>query len=150
MTPEYPFHKGARTALVVAGVLLCVLCLTIPVGLYFIWRVLKGGVTLTSSGVQVNGLTNDSFEFADVQRLGLLRVPMVARGIGGILANMRLDNQGYGLNLVVKLRNGKERKFLLNQFERHQELTERITKASPVPVEELTMGILGPKWPEKA
>ncbi|MEW6434158.1 MAG: hypothetical protein AB1730_21875 [Myxococcota bacterium] len=150
MIPEYPFHKGARTALIVTGVLLCVLCITFPVGLYFIWRVLKGGVTMTNSGVVVKGLTNDSFEFADVQRLGLLKVPMVGRGIGGTLANMRLDNMGYGLNLVVKLRNGKERKFLLNQFERHQELTERITKASPVPVEELTMGLLGPKWPEKA
>lgn len=149
MTPDYPFHKGARTALTVAGVLMCLLCLTIPVGIYFIWRVRKGGVSLTNSGVNVKGLTDDSFEFADVQRLGLLKVPMVGRGLGGILANMRLDNMGYGLNLVVKLRDGKERKFLLNQFERHQELTERITKASPVPVEELTMGIVGPKWAER-
>jgi hypothetical protein len=148
--PDYPFHKGARTALIVVGVLLMIMCFTIPVGIWVIYRVLKGGVSLTNSGVTVKGITTDSFEWADVDRLGLLKIPVVARGIGGALANYRLDNLGYGLNLVVKLKSGKTIKFLLNQFERHADLTERITRASPVKVEELAMGVLGPKWPERA
>ncbi len=64
---------------------------------------------------------------------------------------MKLDNMDYGVNLVAKLKSGKNVKFLLNQYENHGLIIERVKQALPsVPLEEIPMGMLTWKWPERA
>ena len=149
-TLEYPFHKGARTSLYVAAGLCILLVCAAPIGLYFIWRVSKGKVTIDGTKIRAEGLLTDEILFADVERLGILRVPMVAGGIGGALARMKLNNMDTGVNLVAKLRNGKNVKFLLNQYENHEQIIEKVKQRCPsVQLEEIPMGMLTWKWPEQ-
>jgi hypothetical protein len=150
-TVDFPFHKGARTSLYVAAGLCILLVCAAPIGLYFIWRVRKGKVSIDGTRIRAEGLMTDEIQFSDVERLGILKIPLVARGIGGALARMKLNNMDHGVNLVAKLRSGKNVKFLLNQYENHEQIIERVKHACPtVPVEEIPMGMLTWKWPEPA
>lgn len=146
---EFPLHKGARTALIIVGVLLCLLCVTIPVAVWIFYRVSKGKVTVTPDGLTAGAILSDTVTFADVERLGLLRVPLAARGLGAVIANMKLDNMGEGLNLVFRLKNGRDVKFIANQFERHAELIELVKQKVNLPLETIPMGLLSWKWPER-
>jgi hypothetical protein len=147
-TVEYPFHKGARTSLYIAAALCIILVCAAPIGLYFIYRVSKGKVTIDSQKLRAEGLMTDEIVFADVDRLGVVNIPMVARGIGGMLARMKLDNMDYGVNLVARLKNGKDVKFLVNQYENHQAIIDKVKQALPnVPIETIPMGIFSWKWP---
>jgi hypothetical protein len=147
----YPFHKGARTALYIVAVLLIVLVITIPLAIYFFIRVGSGKVIVSKTGVRAEGLMlTDSFEFADVARLGLLKSPIHGAGIGVAIARMKLGGLGYGMNVVVKTRAGKTIKFISNQYERHEEMIAQIQKAVPVPCEQLEIGMVSIKWPDRA
>ena len=147
---EFRMHKGARTALIITGVLLCVLCVTIPFAVWIFYRVSRAKVTVRPDGLDAQGLMTDSVQFDDVERFGVLRIPLAARGLGAVLANMKLDNMGEGVNLVFRLKDGKDVKFIANQYERHAELIELVSKSVRVPRETITMGLLSWKWPEKA
>jgi hypothetical protein len=148
-TIEFPFHKGARTSLYIAAGLLIVLICAAPIGFYFIWRVGKGKVSIDGTRIRAEGLLTDEILWADVERLGILKIPLAARGVGGMIANMKLNNMGYGVNLVAKLRNGKNVKFLLNQYENHEQIIEKVKQACPsVKMEEIPMGLFTWKWPE--
>ena len=150
-TVEYPFHKGARTSLYIAAALCIILVCAAPIGLYFIYRVSKGKVTIDAQKLRAEGLMTDEIVFAEVDRLGVVNIPNVARGIGGMLARMKLDNMDYGVNLVAKLKSGKDVKFLVNQYENHQAIVEKVKQALPnVPMETIPMGIFTWKWPERA
>jgi len=148
---EFPFHKGAKGALYVVAVLLIVLVVTIPVAIYCFFRIGKAKVTISRTGVRAEGLIlTDSFEFADVARLGLLKVQLAARGLGGALANAKLGGLGYGMNVVVETRSGKTIKFISNQYERHEELIAKIKQSVSVPCEQIEMGVFKMKWPDRA
>ena len=146
---EFPFHKAAKGSLYVAAFLCIILIIAAPLGIYFIYRIGKAKVSISPTGVRAEGLLTDSFEFADVARLGLLKVPIVARGAGAALARAKLGGLDYGLNLVVKTKAGKQIKFITNQYERHEELIAKVKQSVPVPCEEIQMGLFGMKWPEK-
>lgn len=148
MNTEFRMHKGARTSLYVVGALLVLLCITVPFALWVFFRVGRAKVVLSPDGVEAQGLVTDTVKFDDVARYGVLRVPLYARGVGGALANMRLDNMNEGINVVFQLKSGKTVKFMVNQYERHAELLEALGKAVRVPTEALTLGALGPKWPD--
>lgn len=145
----YPLHKGARTALIVVGVLLCVLCVTIPAGVYVFFRVKTAGARLRRTGLTVRGLGTTSVEFGDVERLGLLRVPIVAKGVGGALAKQRVGGE-VGTNLVVRTRAGKDQRILISQYEKWEELVEEVKKSVQVPCEDIQMGLITWKWPDRA
>lgn len=149
-TAEYPFHKGARTSLYIAAALCILLVCAAPIGFYFIYRVQKGKVSIDAQKIRAEGLMTDEIVFADVERIGILNIPNVARGIGGLLARMKLDNMDYGVNLVARLKNGKDVKFLLNQYENHKAIVEKVKQAVPsLPMEEIPMGVFSWKWPER-
>lgn len=146
---DYPMHKGARTSLYVVAGLLVLLCVTIPFAVYVFIRVRSAKVRVTSSGLTARGLMTTEVPFDQVERAGVLRVPLVARGLGAVLARMKLDNMDEGVNLVFRLRGGKDVKVLVNQFENHRELVERVRGAVRVPLEDIKMGTFGWKWPER-
>ena len=146
---EYPMHKSAKTALRITGALLFLPVMTAPIGAYFLYRVGRAKVTITPTGVKADGLTSTKFEFADVARFGLLKIPLAGKGVAGALAQSKLGGLDYGLNVVVQTRSGKNIKFVTNQYERHEDMIAQITQAIPVPREELTMGALTWKWPAR-
>ena len=147
---EYPFHKGAKGALYTAAVLLVLLVFTIPIAIYFFWRIGRAKVTFTETGLEVNDMGSSKFEWNDVARLGLLKIPLAAKGAGGALAQAKLGGLNYGLNVVVQTKNGKNIKFVANQYERHEEMVEKIKQhLSHLPCEEIPMGIFGWKWPQQ-
>ncbi|GEM_PF-2369813 len=148
---EFPLHKGAKGSFIFVGVLLCLLVLTVPLAIWVFFRVGRGKVVVSRSGVEAAGIMlTDRFEFSDVARLGILTVPLAGAGIGRVVANIKLGGLGYGLNVVVQTRAGKTIKFIANQYERHEELIERIKKAVPLPCETIQMGLVSMKWPERS
>ncbi len=146
---EFPVHKPGRTSLTVVAVLLMLLCITFPAAIYLLFRLSKMRVKVTPTGLEARGIVTDEVNFDDVERFGVLHVPVVAGGLGGYLARMKLNHMNEGLNLVFLLKNGKTVKFLANQYERHDELIERVAASVRAPREEITMGLLTWKWPEK-
>lgn len=147
---DFPMHKGARTSMYVVAVLLCLLCVTIPFAIYLFIRIGSCRVRLQGRTLEARGIVTDTVNFDDVERVGVLRIPMVARGIGGALARMKLDNMDEGVNLVFRLKSGKDVKFIANQYERHAELLEKVTALFGKPLETIPMGLLSWKWPERA
>ena len=145
----FPLHKPARTSFIILAVLLALLCVTLPLTIYILVRLGSMRVRLTARGLEAKGLTSDEVVFDEVERFGVLRIPMRARGLGGVVANMKLNNMNEGVNLVFLMKNGKTVKFISNQFERHDELIQRVTEAVRVPKETIEMGLLNWKWPEK-
>lgn len=147
----FPVHKPGKTSLTIMAVLMMVLCFTFPLAIWVLIRLQKMAVKLSATGLEAYGwLMTDVVNFDDVERFGVLHAPVVAGGLGGYLARMKLNHMNEGLNLVFKLKNGKEVKFIANQYERHDELIDRVAKAVRAPREEIQMGLLGWKWPEKA
>jgi hypothetical protein len=148
---EFPVHSPGRTSLTIMAVLLMILCVTFPVAIYVLYRLSKMRVKVGASGLEAFGpFTTDEVNFDEVARFGVLHIPVVAGGIGGYLARMKLNHMNEGLNLVFLMKNGKTVKFLANQYDKHDALIERVASAVRVPREEIQMGLLSWKWPEKA
>lgn len=145
----YPLHKGARTSLIVVAVLLCVLCVTIPAAIYVLYRVKTGGIRLRRTGLTARGLGTTELEFGEIERLGLLRVPIVAGGVGGALARQRMGGDA-ATHLVVRTRAGKDKRVIVSQFEKWEELVEEVKRSVQVPCEDIQMGMLTWKWPDRA
>lgn len=147
---EFPLHKPARTSLTVVAVLLMLLCVTFPAAIYLLVHLSQMKVKLTATGLEALGFLTDTVQFDQVERFGVLHVPVVAGGLGGYLARMKLNHMSEGLNLVFLLKNGKTVKFIANQYERHDELINKVAASVRVPREEIQMGLFNWKWPERA
>ena len=80
-------------------------------------------------------------------RLGVVRVPIIARGIGGMLARKKVGGDE-GVNLCFQTRAGKTRKFIASQYDRWEELINDVARRTGKQPETLKMGLWGPKWDE--
>jgi len=144
----YNLHKGAKSALTVVGILLCILIITIPVGIYIIVRISGGRVEVTQEGLTAKAIGTKKFRFSEVNRLGVCNVPIIARGIGGALARKKVGGD-VGINMCFMI--GKKTKvFIASMYENHQEMFDQVSKILGKPVEEVTVGALRFKWPEQA
>ena len=85
---------------------------------------------------------------AEIERLGLLEVRMVGGGLGGALAR-QMNGGDVAVNLMAITRAGKKLKFVLSRYEKHEELMTRVVVATGLTPETLSMGLMGPKWPER-
>ena len=146
METEYPFHKGARVALYIVVALCVMLVFAIPFAIWIAIRTAGGKVVLSPSGVVAKGLLTTEFSYADVARLGRCKAPVLAKGIGGALAKQRVGGDN-AIHVVVKLRDGKTRKFIASSYEKYEEIMSKIQQAVGRPYEELSMGAFGMKWP---
>ncbi len=150
MNSEYPLHKNGRTSFIVVSVLLCILCVTVPVALWVLSRLGKMKVALRSDGLEAIGaFLTDEVSWDDVERFGILRIAVVAGGLGGYFARMKLNHMNEGVNVVFRLKSGKDVKFVANQYEDWEKLIEDIAGRVRAPREEIPMGLLTWKWPEK-
>lgn len=143
----YPFHSGARTAYIITAVLCLFLFVTIPLSIWIFIRLGACKVTVTSTGVNAKGIfSNIDIPFAEVQRLGYLQVPVIARGIGGVIARKKVGGDN-ATHLCVMDSKGKTRKFMASMYENHHDMFNRVSWATQRPVEQLEVGLVSPKWP---
>ena len=78
----------------------------------------------------------------------MLRIPIVARGIGGALARMMVGGD-YGINLVVRTKAGKDVKLIASQYERHDEIIQKVAQACGKDLEQMPMGMFTWSWPQR-
>jgi hypothetical protein len=143
----YNFHSGAKTAVTVVGVLLCVLIITIPIGIYIIIRASGGRVEVTQEGLTAKSIGTKKFRFSEVSRLGVCHAPVQAGGIGGALARKKVGGD-VGVNMCFMV--GKKTKvFIASMYENHQQMFDQVSQILGKPVEEVTIGALKLKWPEQ-
>jgi len=151
MNREFRLTPGARTAMVVVGVLCCLLVFALPVGLWVFYRLSKAKVTLTPDGLSaVNVFSSTRFAYADVARLGTFEVA-VAKGGGaaGALAREKTGGDA-ALHLVVQTKDGKNRSFMVSSYENMQDILDEVEQRLERPYEAVTPGAAGAfnlKWP---
>lgn len=147
---DYPFHKGARTSLLILALLCFVLIVAIPVAIWVLWRRANGKIIFKDDGVRAQQFGNtQEFSFRDVARLGLCRVPVYARGIGGMLVKQRMGGN-QAVHVVVKLLNGQQKDVIISSFEKWDEIQAKIASGIGKPYEPMTTGLMGMKWPKDA
>jgi len=146
METEYRLHGGARVALYIVAALCVLLVVAVPIAIWVAIRTAGGKVVLSANGVVAKGLLTTEFDYADVARLGTCKVPIQAKGLGGALAKQRVGGDN-AINVVVKLKNDKTRKFIASSYEKYEEIMATISQRIGKPYEELTVGVFGMKWP---
>jgi len=148
-TNEYRFTDQVRSGCTIFAVLLGVLVLTIPVSIYFILKRNSGRLTIDDRGLDVAGLglTQARWNFDDIERLGLYSVTLGGGGIGGGIAR-KMSGGRTAVNLLAKTRSGKTLKFMASRFERSQEIIDRVAAATGKPLETVSQGMTGLKWPK--
>jgi hypothetical protein len=144
---EFPLHGGAKAAYTVVGVLLCLLIITIPVGIYIIVRGRSGFVRLSGDAILARAIGSKRISLTDAQRVGVCRVPIIAKGIGGYLAKRKCGGEE-GVNLCVMDGRGKTRKFIASMYVDHPQIIDHATRTTGRLLEEVRLGAFGLKWPE--
>jgi len=146
-TLEYRFHDGARSSLAVVAVLCFVLIVAAPVAVWVLVRRSLGKVRITPLGVVATGLGGTvTFRFDEIARLGLVEVPIVARGIGGALVRRRVGGDK-AVHLVVKTRTGETVKFIVSSYENYQDIIAQVGARAEKPYEPVAVGLFGIKGP---
>jgi hypothetical protein len=152
MAKEFPLIPGARTAMIVVGVLLCLLVFTIPLGIWVFWRLSKAKVVLTPEGlVARNVFSTTQFAYGDVARLGLMQVEVTTQGgMAGALARDKVGGDGGALHLIVQTTDGRNRSFMVSSYQNAQDILDEVEQRVGKGYEVVTpgaAGAIGAKWP---
>lgn len=147
---EYPFRESVRKASTVFSILVGVLVVGLPLMVYLLYKRSKAKVIVDDNGLTVFGFSPgaDRWEFAEIERIGLLTVRIVAGGLGGALARA-MNGGDDAINLVARTRRGKTLKFVLSRYDKHEEILTRAVTGTRLTPETLSIGLWGPKWPER-
>ena len=144
----FRFHAGARGALTIVAVLLCLLVIPIPFAIWIIVRASAGRIEITDTELIARALFTKRWSLGRLRRLGVLTVPVYARGIGGALARRKVGgNQAIHLCSIDD--RGRKSTVLVSMFERYPEIVNRVSAMTGLAVEPLEMGAFGPKWSQR-
>ena len=114
MDTEYRMHKGARTSLIIAGVLCILLVFSAPIGIWIIIRASGGKVVVTPTELLFKAILSMRINLQDVQRIGILKVPMANnKGLGGALAKAKVGGDT-AIHLCVMTKAGKTKNFIVS------------------------------------
>lgn len=141
----FPMHAPAKGAFLFVAVLLFILVLTAPLAIYILVRRGSAKIVLTGDRLVATSLGTRQIIFAEVERLGELRVPIVAKGIGGYFARRKVGGNE-GINLVVKTRAGKNVVVTVSMYEDYPAVFDAVRALTGREVESVKMGLTGPKW----
>lgn len=142
---EYRFSRGVRGALLFAAIVMLVLVVTLPLGIYFLIRRSRARLRFDEGGFTVTGLgLAQRWSYGELDRIGVLSIELA--GGGPLVA---LNGGSVAVNLCALTRRGKKLKFMLSRFEAHEQILERIVSAAGLPLENVSMGAMGPSWPER-
>jgi hypothetical protein len=144
----YPLHAGAKAALNVTAFLLILLVITIPFAVYVFVRTAGGRIEVTGDELIFRNLVTKRWKLASLRRLGVLAVPIIARGIGGSLARKKVGGDK-AIHLCAIDDRGRKMNVLISMFERHQEIVQQVAGITRLPVEEVKSGAFGPKWADQ-
>ena len=128
--------------------LLGILIITIPFSIWFLTKARNGKLVFDEGGITVFGLglSKSQWLWADIERIGTLERRLPSAGIGGVIA-AKMSGGNVALNVCAAKKSGKTRFFMVSRYQDYQEIVERITKASGLPLETVTQGLGGPKFP---
>jgi hypothetical protein len=143
----FRFHGGARGALTIVGILLVFLVVTIPVSVWIFIRSAMGRIEIAGSQLIARGLFTKRWDLTRIRRLGVLSVPVYARGIGGVLARRKVGGN-HAIHLCTIDDRKKKSTVLVSMYERYPDIINQVSMMTRLPVEELKVGAFGPKWPE--
>jgi hypothetical protein len=151
MAKQFPLTSGARTAMIVVGVLCCLLVFALPIGIWVFYRLGKAKVTLTPEGLEaVNVFSGTRYAWTDVERLGLMQVA-VAKG-GGVAGAMAREKTGgdAATHLIVRTKAGDNRSFMVSSYENMLDILDEVEQRVGKPYETVepgAAGAMGAKWP---
>ena len=153
MNKEFRLTGGARTAMIVVGVLCCLLVFALPVGLWVFYRLTRAKVTLSTEGLEaVNVFSSTRYAYADVARLGTFEVAVAKNGgVAGALAREKTGGNA-ALHLVVQTKDGKNRSFMVSSYENYQDILDEVEQRVLLPYEVVTPGAAGAfnlTWPAR-
>ena len=144
----YRFHSQGRLALMIVAVLLFCLVMPAPLALWVLWRRATGRVRLSDAELEAVELGSSTrIPWSDVARLGVLKAPVMARGVGGMLARWRMGGP-VATHLFFQTVKGKDRSVVVSSFERYEEIVAEAQKRAGKPLETMKQGLLSAKWPE--
>lgn len=136
-------RPGAKRLFAILGILCCLLVFLLPMGVVLLVMAFRSRVELDDDSLTAVGLRTVTMRRGEVERVGVLRVQ-----IRGLLLRIKVGG-GEGVNLCWIDRAGQSRRVLLSTFERCGEILAHAAGLAGCPVETLTVGALGPKWPER-
>lgn len=143
-TFEYPLHRKGRIASYITAAFLFVFP---PLAIWIAARTALSKVVVSLTGVVAKGLLTTEFAYADVARLGTCSAEILLDEATGWLARERAGGSHY-VWIVVKLKDGRTRKFVASYYDRHEEMMAKISERLGRPYEALTLVPLrGMQWP---
>lgn len=144
----YPMHSGARWVLTICGILFCITIVLSPIGLILIIGVRRARIEIGDGEIREHSTfrVKKRLSAENAERIGLYIAPLPG-GIAGWLARKKVGGAA-GVNLCWKDRNGKTRWMLVAQYEEMDEIIDRAKEMTRLPLEELSMGLMGVKWRE--
>ncbi len=147
----FPLSAGSRKATRTTAVLCMITIIGLPLGIWLLMRASSAKLTIGSDTVVVRNWATTTIPLAEVVRIGVLRVKIMAVGIGGRIARQRCGGD-VAIHLCFKLQNGRERKFMVSPFENHEQIARAIAARVGRPIESIAgIGALGGlKWPAAA
>lgn len=141
----FRMHAGARTAMNIVGGLLVLLFVTIPFAIYVFVRTAGARIEIAGDELIFRNLTSKRWKLSSLRRLGVLSVPVYARGLGGVLARKKVGGD-HAIHLCAIDERGKKMNLLISMYERHPEIVQQVAQLTRLPVEEVKSGAFGPKW----
>jgi hypothetical protein len=142
----YPLHAGARGAYMFVGVLLCILIIGIPFAIWAFIARSRGRMEVQGLEVRSYGFFTRRLDLSRARRLGVLEVPVHARGIGGAIARRKVGGDR-AVHLCTMDEQGRKANILVSMYERFPEVIQLAQRMTGLPLEEVKVGALGPKWP---
>jgi len=147
----YPLSDGSRRATRTTAVLCMLTVIGMPIAIWLLVRLKSAKLTIGPDSVVVRNWATTTIPLAEVVRIGVLRVKIIAVGIGGRIARQRCGGDS-AIHLCFKLQSGAERKFMVSPFENHERIAQAIAARVGRPLEPVAgVGALGGlKWPAAA
>lgn len=142
----FPLHAGARGAYMVLGVLLCILIVGIPFAIWAFIARSRGRIDVRGLEIVSVGFFTRRLDLSRARRLGVLHVPVYARGIGGAIARRKVGGD-QAVHLCTMDEQGRKANMLVSMYERFPEIIQYGQRATGLPLEDVQVGALGPKWP---
>ena len=146
-TRVYHVHAGAKTAYTVVGVLVSLLVITIPLGIWIIVASRRARVTLDERGFRVKMFGTISLPWDQIARVGLLRISVQGGGVAGILVKKKVGGDE-AINLCLQSRKGRTRHCIISMYQNWEDIVEHVAQRTGRQCETLSRGFSGPKWPE--
>ena len=142
----YPLHAGARGAYMVVGVLLFILIIGIPFAIWAFIARSRGRMEVRGLDIRSFGFFTRQLDLSRARRLGVLEVPIYARGIGGAIARRKVGGNK-AVHLCTMDEQGRKANILVSMYERFPDIIQHAQRMTGLPLEEVKVGALGPKWP---